>query len=382
MPLPLASPCKDALPQPATDKRMERSGRPDDAIPKGIDANNEQMLLQQVIGELRRVIKGPLCSLLVVCPSLVTAQTNLVPNPSFEELDVCPYAIGFQLGDRPRDWYSWNQSPDYFNACAQPINGADTLVGVPLNGWTYQPAWHGEAYVGMYAFGTAETYREYVGAELICPMVVGQTYHVSFRANLARGGTTWNSGGSCNNLGVLFTMESNAWTAPSTSTPGPAFAYRDYAHVYSQEVISDTADWILVAGDFTADSAYRHIVLGNFFRNALTDTIPSEIGYVLAYYLVDSVSVTSGPMDCPTSVQLDRGQGHSLTHFDQATKTLVAHTEGRAAYVVYDPTGRRVVAGSFVKELRVPANGWSEGMYVVHVIHPGGTKRLKFVVEH
>lgn len=362
---------------------MERSGRLDDVTPKGVDANNEQMPFQRTTGELRRAtLQRMLCGLLVVCPVLVPAQFNLVPNPSFEELDACPYAIGFQLGDRPRDWYSWNQSPEYFHACAQPINGADTMVGVPLNGWAYQPAWQGDAYIGVYAFGTAETYREYVGAELICPMVVGESYQVSFRVNLARGGTTWNSGGSCNNLGALFTMESNAWTAPSTSTPGPAFAYRDHAHVYSEEIISDTADWVRVSGEFTADSAYRHIVLGNFFRNALTDTIPSEIGYVLAYYLIDSVSVRGGPVDCPTLVHGAQSRDRSSVIFDQSTNTVVAHIEGQAQYAVVDRMGRCVAAGSFANDLRVPTMGWSAGMYVVQMVHSGGTKRLKFVVEH
>ena len=234
------------------------------------------MLLQQMTSKLcRATAHRLLCGSLVVCPSLLQAQINLVPNPSFEVLDTCPYLYGFQLGDRPSGWFSWNQTPDYFHACAQPVNGADTVVGVPLNGWAYQPAWDGDAYVGVYAYGTGETYREYVGAELTCPMVVGQTYHVTFRANLARGGTTWNSGGSCNNLGALFTMETNAWTAPLASTPGDAFGYRNYAHVYSQEILSDTADWVLVSGDLVADSAYRYLVLGNFFENDLTDVIPS-----------------------------------------------------------------------------------------------------------
>lgn len=340
-----------------------------------------KLLLLRVIGKLYTArVCWPLCGLLIALPAAVHAQ-NLVPNPSFEQVETCPYAIGFQHGDRPRDWFSWNQSPDYFNACAQPVNGADTMVGVPLNGWAYQSAWDGEAYVGVYAFGTAETYREYVGAQLVCPLVVGQTYNVSFRANLARNGTTWNSGGACNNLGVLFTMASNAWTAPSTSTPGPAFSFRNHAHVYSQQIISDTADWVLVSGSFVADSAYRHIVLGNFFQNTLTDTVPSEIGYVLAYYLIDSVSVTGGPADCPTTMEERTWNEGVSVRLCQQPGMLVMACEGLAFYEVYHMSGVLVDAGSFTSGVQLAVEGWAAGVYVVNLNCAGEVERLKFALE-
>lgn len=147
------------------------------------------------------------------------AQFNLAPNPGFEDLEECPSTIGFQLGDRPYHWHSWLNSPDYFHACAQ-----DTLVGVPGNGWTFQHAWDGDAYVGVYAYdGSMQDYREYVGAELIEPLVPGCTYRLRFRAAPAYNGSYWltNGGGACNNLGMLFTMASNAWTAPTTWPPRP-----------------------------------------------------------------------------------------------------------------------------------------------------------------
>ncbi|MCX6199441.1 MAG: hypothetical protein NTY88_09500 [Bacteroidetes bacterium] len=40
---------------------------------------------------------------------------NLVPNPSFEDTDVCPVGIGDV--EKATGWGSYSYTPDYFNAC-------------------------------------------------------------------------------------------------------------------------------------------------------------------------------------------------------------------------------------------------------------------------
>ncbi len=235
------------------------------------------------------------CSLLVAAPRC-EAQ-NLVPNPSFELRDTCPYTVGFQEGDRPLYWYSWLNSPEYFNACAGSLHSIDTLVDVPQNGWTFQYAWEGDAYVGLYAYdGVAGDYREYVGTELVQPLEVGCTYALRFRINPADNGTYWliDGGSACNNMGMLFTTGSNAWYG----TTGPDFPYRNYAHLRTEVPIADTASWTLVEGTFIADSAYTHLVLGNFFPDSLTTAIPlddADPWYGITYYLIDGVEVI--PLD-------------------------------------------------------------------------------------
>ena len=220
---------------------------------------------------------------------------NLVPNSSFEEYEVCPYTVGFQPGDRPTHWRSWLNSPDYFHACAGSLQDIDTLVDVPLNGWTFQYAWEGEAYVGVYAYdGAFDDYREYVGTELTVPLVVGCTYQLRFRTNPAYGGTYWltNGGGACDNMGLLLTTSSNAWSGLT----GPPFPYRNFAHLRATEPIVDTLAWTLLEGTIVADSAYTHVVLGNFFSDALTNGFANEGSATdITYYLVDAVEVV--PLD-------------------------------------------------------------------------------------
>lgn len=225
---------------------------------------------------------------------------NLVPNPSFEVTDTCPYTIGFQDGDRPLYWNSWLESPEYFNACAGSLNDIDSVVGVPRNGFGFQYAFDGVAYVGMYTY--KEDYREYVGCELINPLVVGETYQLSFYANMATCGNYWDPKWASNNIGMLFTVDPNVWDGMNA----PPFPFRDYAHLYSSEVIADTAGWVLVTGSFVADSAYRYLVLGNFFSDALTDTAhvagSNSLG---AYYFVDGVCVTQAGLGCEFGLRLD-----------------------------------------------------------------------------
>ncbi|MBL0126042.1 MAG: hypothetical protein IPP83_01015 [Flavobacteriales bacterium] len=328
--------------------------------------------------------------LVLGCLLLIAAQRceaqNLVPNPSFEELDVCPYTIGWQEGDRPLGWFSWLNSPDYFNACAQAVNGADTLVGVPMNGWAHQSAWDGVAYGGGLAYATNSDYREYIGTELINPLQIGTTYYVSFRANAAWGGTYWNTSGACNDLGILFTINSNAWTAPFPWPPGPDFPIRNYAHVYSTEIIVDTVGWTLVSGIFTADSAYRHLVIGNFFSNALTDTLSFIPGAVetSAYFLVDNVCVSTNPEGCDlVGIVQNVGVGSMRWMQDAAAMTLTTHWPGFFQYTVeiFDALGELVYGGKAqVDQLVVSTGSWRSGIYVAWATKGGVSVSSKFVV--
>ncbi len=229
--------------------------------------------------------------LLFVATLRCEAQGNLVPNPGFELLDTCPYTIGFQEGDRPLYWRSWLSSGDYFHACAGVLNSLDTLVDVPLNGWSFQYPWDGDAYIGMYAYdGGSDEYREYVGVELIEPLQVGCAYNLRFRLNPAYGGNYWliNGGGACDNMGMLFTTYSNEWTDNSE----PPFPYRNFAHLRSNEPVIDTLAWTLVEGEFIADSAYQYVVLGNFYPDSLTEGFAIGNSWTdIAYYLIDGVEV-------------------------------------------------------------------------------------------
>jgi hypothetical protein len=365
-------------PLPRGERALDASGFFDRTMPRASRTHNERMLYSAMNGGWHRVgLPLALCCPLFVASLRCEAQ-NLVPNASFEETDTCPYSIGFQDGDRPLNWSSYLESPDYFNACAGSLQDIDTLVGVPLNGWGYQAAMDGDAYVGFFAGSTTDEFREYVGAQLLEPLVIGQTYHVSFWVNLAWDGSYWYTGGACNNVGMLFATHSNTWVEPNH----PAFPFRNYAQVYSATVIADTADWTLVSGSFTADSAYQFVVLGNFFDNAHTLVVPIPPGAgEVVYYFVDDICVSPDPLGC-VSTGIEEIQSPSLATaiIDPASDELVLNWPGQPQFEtdVLNLQGQVVKHG---RTARLSIEGLSAGLYVACIKEAGKSAFVKFVIS-
>ena len=328
----------------------------------------------------RRSTSPLLGCLLSVVPFLANSQ-NLVPNPSFEENTACPITTGFQGFSKPLHWEAWNQSPEYFHACAGSLGGVDTLIRVPLNGMGFQYALQGDAYVGMAAFGTSGggvNFREYVGCQLLEPLEVGESYDLSFFTNVAFGGNYWAPTWACSNLGMLFTMELRTWTGPGNI----ALPLPNQAHLHSMAIISDTANWNLVSGSFVADSAYQYLVIGNFFSNALTDTLHIIPGNSLgAYYFVDGVCVrkTGQPCEFNTGIAEPDLAGPSVWP-NPASELLQVRAEAGTRWQVFDATGRLMADGVSSTELMVlRIQRWAPGEYVVR-LQGQARRHVRFVV--
>src|ERR1700757_1697101 len=97
------------------------------------------------------MIKQLLIFLFIIFALVTQAQTNLIPNPSFEVADTCPTANG-QMS-RCLNWSSYSQTPDYYNTCStvsgmappyvaagyqQPLNNGNAFAGFVT--WTYSLA--------------------------------------------------------------------------------------------------------------------------------------------------------------------------------------------------------------------------------------------------
>lgn len=324
--------------------------------------------------------KLALCCLLFVVPHYSEGQ-NLVPNGSFELTDTCPYTISFQEGDQPLYWRTWLNNPDYFNACADTSDPLATLVSVPQNGWAFQYAQDGDAYAGFYAFDINGQYREYLGSPLIAPLTIGETYYASFWVNAPNSGSYWPAVGMCNNMGLLFTMHSNAWA----DFNGPAFPFRNYAHLYRPEVLTDTTNWALVSGSFVADSAYQYAVLGNFFDNAHTQVVPiPPFNGEASYCLIDNVCVSPNPNGCDvTAIDEITRPGLPTAFVNRALGNLIVAWPGHSGYqgVVVDMEGRTLrswVTGT--EEYLLSVDDWSAGIYIVRLRQEGATAFVKFVI--
>ncbi len=338
------------------------------------------LLLTMNGGHYRVVIATALCCSLFVVPSLSPAQ-NLVPNPSFELIDSCPQfpvLLGFQTGAIPQYWFSASDTPDYYNACV------DTISGVPSNFMTYQPAFDGDAYVGMYTYTSIMEFREMVGVELVDPLVVGQTYYASFYANAAFGGEISWPTRATNNMGLLFTMNPYVWVFPM-----PPFQLRDLAHVRSTDVISDTVGWTLVSGSFVADSAYRYMVIGNHYGDAqsMLEVLDADtaMGQYFAYTLIDGLCVSTDPMGCPMATGTDEHREAGLRLFPNPARDELWIDLGRmdsGLLLVTDAIGRVIWQDEAKGErsMRLDLAGWAAGQYVLSVVTAKEKHWLKFVV--
>ncbi len=281
---------------------------------------------------------------------------NLVPNPSFELPDSCPSNAGFINFSRPLHWKTWRSSPDYFHSCAG-LGQAMSPYSVPYNGVAFQYAQDGDGYVGLVAYSEFDEYREYVGAQLLDPLIVGHVYQVSFWLNLAFAGQNVITTSSCNKIGLLFTNMDDTQFAG----PGPLI-FRNEAHVLTDTPIMDTTAWIRIEGVFLADSSYQYVVLGNFFENSLTEhqpLIPSS--QEVAYLLVDNINIS----DLSTSVNeswLDLAQYFT---FDQEAGVLRFSMPNCSRVQILNLSGQLIWEGlSASGEFQLDTQRWHSGVYI------------------
>ena len=90
------------------------------------------------------------------------AQTNLVPNPSFENIDTCFFSGGAIYAGIAPPWDSPNyNSPDLFNIC-DPYSLPNTF-----RGYKYPHSSHGMAGVFCFSGGNEREYMQ-VKLDSVC----------------------------------------------------------------------------------------------------------------------------------------------------------------------------------------------------------------------
>src|SRR6187402_1143860 len=111
--------------------------------------------------------------LLVFLISNASKAQNLVPNPSFEDYSVCPGPSNQVY--KCIDWANFGKSPDYFGSCS-PVAG----WSLPNISFGYQIPHSGGCLMGLVTWQEMSSpdpnYREFIGAQLLAPTIVGQKY--------------------------------------------------------------------------------------------------------------------------------------------------------------------------------------------------------------
>ena len=282
------------------------------------------------------------------------AQDNLVPNPSFEVLDSCPY-----FGDQihfAAPWYAPDGSPDLYNTCATIWNWQ-----VPENQFGYQEARTGDGYVGGVIYPIGENF-EYIGVQLESPLVEGKTYLVSFYASLSNEIYL-----GSNNIGAHFSEE---------AVIGDIQFMDITPQVNGEVVISDLEAWTLIEGEFTAEGGEEYLSIGNFFTLAMTDTahLPTTV-VDISYYYIDDVSVTlveddDDEQSSIESIILDQGIAIYPNPFTNYTTVSFEQplTENHVV-VIHNAIGQEVYRNENVigSSLKIEKGQMETGVYVLSV---------------
>ena len=312
------------------------------------------------------------------------AQTNLVPNNSFENFTYCPDDAS--LIDSVPSWFNVDyslSSADYFNACA-----GSTLLsyGVPQNWLGFQNANSGDAYAGIFAYnyGTNSNYelREYIETRIDSTLIEGRIYCVSFYVSLTIPPLLTYNKVAISEIGMY--LSDSIILGPSTSLLTLSPQVFSLPGVY----LNDTSNWIEISGTYIAHGGERYIVIGNFKPYGQTDTIGVVNTSSLlnqAYYFIDDVSV----VDCTGQGVGEIGDDGGLDIYPNpagASLTLtLSKGEGIRQVKIFDVLGKEVLSQKLLnqnsKEVSVDVGVLVSGVYVVEATTERGLVRKKFVKE-
>ncbi len=292
-----------------------------------------------------------------------SAQLNLVPNGNFELYTTCPNNSAAFNSTPP--WSSCSFSPDYFNACADNLT---TAVSVPYNMHGYQTdANNGGGYYGIILWSYDENLpffhgRETMGVSLTSPMIIGTKYYVSFLATLSI--DNFQNCCASDKIGALFsTVSFSAVTKPSP--------IHNFAHVYSNVVITDTVNWTRVSGSFVADSAYNFITIGNFFEGSnlnIIDFKNNQPTTIAVYYFIDEVKVSTDSLFVNTSLKKQVKEEKLIAAFPNPTLNEInlMGIRENTKVSIYNSSGLFLKFGE-VKNDKIDISDLPAGLYLIRI---------------
>lgn len=299
-----------------------------------------------------------------IAEGITTLAQNLVPNPNLEDTVFCPWAES----QMPLNWLLFGNSADYYHSCSSSNNVPNTPTG-------YHPANSGEAMIGLFTYVSPSNpswpdYREYVGVQLANPLTIGQKYYMSFFLNFGSFLPGWQQFGA-DKLGMKFSTIQYAENNPP--------ALNNFAHLYTDSIYTDTAQWIKVSGSFIADSTYNYLMIGNFFDEIQTDTVilaGPAFGGSGAYYFIDDICVTTDSLYNETWVGIEELGGQNFSNVfsvfpNPASNFVTINSDLQTAYniEVYNTVGQLLYAEQNVNSnnLQLDISQYNNGLLFIKI---------------
>ncbi len=230
----------------------------------------------------------------VLSLELLLAQTNIVPNHSFESNSGCPDSQhDFNLVN---NWQSAGKylgvcfcfinsdnpgTPDYFNNCDHNQHPLDNVAISPRSG-------NGMAGIALFdrRNGELTNYREYMSVQLTQPLIPGNLYEVEFYT------ATITSNIAIDRMGALFTLSKPRHTSCCEGIDmKPQIEYEEGF------TIKEENGWQRIHGVFVPSQPFQWLTIGNFYNDNNTTIFPPN-STDDAYYYVDDVSVINRGISC------------------------------------------------------------------------------------
>ncbi|MBL7894209.1 MAG: T9SS type A sorting domain-containing protein [Bacteroidia bacterium] len=297
--------------------------------------------------------------------SKITAQTNLVINPSFEMFTGCPSSTSGEI-NKAIGWDTCRNSADYFNFC-----GITSDVQIPKNYFGFQYPLNGNAYCGFATYSAGSPsgpYREMIIGQLSAALVVSQKYYISY--SLSRADSNTIVGYSTNNTGIKFTKVKQSYVPVNNS-----------AHFFNNNIISDTVTWTKQFGSFIADSAYNFIMIGNFFDDSNTNTFNHGNG-VVAYYYIDDICVSTDSL-------FTKNYATSLNNFSYESETSIFPNPAEIFFTLSNHDECEIIVSNVLGDIifktlvkstnqKIDCTSWASGIYFIK----SSKNKFKIIVDH
>ena len=236
----------------------------------------------RLLGSLSKITLTPYFFII----SLYSFGQSLVPNGGFETYsslpnDDCDWSLATGWNNAATTGFcnTSNGTPDYYH-----ILGTGFYSALPTNYFADVFPFEGDAVMGIGGrVNLSPDSREYIAIPLTSPLVVGETYIMSYSIT---NGTP--------NVGCLFI---DGWGAslsigPILQPPGTDNVIPIVDFDYFVPGVFSAEDWQTYTFTFTADQAYDTFTFGNFFTTASQTVTTFGTGFFrVAYIFLDDISI-------------------------------------------------------------------------------------------
>ena len=212
---------------------------------------------------------------------------NLVPNPSFEIYDTCPYEpinplySGISAICNAVPWFQPNSTDFFCSGSTDFYHDCNNTVPKNISGFQYARSGNGYAGAGICDNPNVK-FREYLQVPLIQTLNI-KNYCVSFYVNTPN--VDWSS---TNCIQARLTKDSVI-----TNSFGTIYLSDG---IGANEIVRDTVDWILIKGIYNAKGGEKFMTIGCFEDITWDDYLCSETqGCGFSYYYFDDFGVYELP---------------------------------------------------------------------------------------